>query len=197
MRSEWISLETVPREGSIVRQASVCNFRFPFALAFDRRLVGDRCKQNLKGFLIDPDGKLTEGTFSKDSVQAQTPARRNDLVGMHGTFVAWWTTETMSFARISDGQPRLSIFTLGTMALLMVQILSSCGRRRSLAVARASVANRGAKPCLVTAIPRYPVMLEAALMRSALLGRSIGQKRGMMDTLLWPQSHGQPNHHVH
>ena len=31
----------------------------------------------------------TSGVFSKDIVQAQTPARRNDLVGIQGTFVVW------------------------------------------------------------------------------------------------------------
>ena len=55
----------------------------------------------------------------------------------------------MSLARISEGQPRLSMFTLGIIALLIEQMRSSCGNRRSRAVARESVANLGANPLLI------------------------------------------------
>ena len=69
------------------------------------------------------------------------------------------------------------MLTLGIMALLIAQIRSSCGGGRSRAVAGASVAKRG----LATAIPLYPEMAEAALIKSALLARSIGQNLGTME----------------
>ena len=72
------------------------------------------------------------------------------IVGMQGTLVAWCTADTMSFARISAGHPRLSMFVLGTMALLIAHMRSSCGRSKSRAVASAFVANRGASPRLAT-----------------------------------------------
>lgn len=114
-----------------------------FALALSCNFVGCRHQKDFKSLLIHfTENFVIGGTASKNNVQAQTPALLNDLVGIHGALVAWWTAETISLARISEGQPRLSMFTLGIIALLIEQILSSCGNNKSLAVARASVANR-------------------------------------------------------
>ena len=73
----------------IVRRPTASGFRFALPLAFPRALYETGVRRISKVLSFTRTENLeTLGTVSNESVQAQTPARRNDRVGIQGDLVA-------------------------------------------------------------------------------------------------------------